>query len=345
MDIRHFVIEETALISEAVKKMDENGQGVIFICKENCLVGVLSDGDFRRYILKQGELTKEVRLIANVHPKTLTMDEQKTAVQFMKENKITAVPIINAQRQILKIYFLDGKVVSRHMEKPVPVVIMAGGKGTRLSPYTNILPKPLIPIGEKTITEHIMERFENVGCENFCMIVNYKKNLIKAFFQENDKRVEFVDEEKFLGTGGGLKLLEGKFQETFFVSNCDILIDADYNDMLEYHKKSKNIITMVCAEKKETLDYGTVEINEKSEILELKEKPRFSFLINTGLYILEPEFLQEIPEGEFIHITDLIQQCIEKGKKVGAYRVCEDSWLDMGQLDALNQMKNQLDMH
>lgn len=345
MDLRHFTVEETVSIKDAVKKMDENGRGIIFICKDNLLKGLLSDGDFRRYVLNKGELEKEVKEIANFHPKTLAMKEQNTAMQFMKEHRITAVPIVNAKGEIVKIYFLDGDIVYRHVDTAVPVVIMAGGKGTRLSPYTNILPKPLIPIGEKTITEHIMERFENVGCDEFHMIVNYKKNLIKAFFQESSKNVEFVNEEEFLGTGGGLKLLEGKFKDTFFVSNCDILIDADYCEMIEYHKKSKNIITMICAEKKETLDYGTVEVNQENEILELKEKPHFSFLINTGLYILEPEFLQEIPKGEFIHITDLIQKCILKGKKVGAYRVCEESWLDMGQMEALNEMRNRLDMY
>lgn len=344
MDLHDYIVDESTLISEVVRIMDKNGRGIVFVCKNNMLKAVLTDGDFRRYILNDGDLVKEVKEIANYNPKVLTIDDGKIAKKFMRENRVTSVPVINSEGKIVKIYFLDGTVVYNHIKTPVPVIIMAGGKGTRLSPYTNILPKPLIPIGEKTITEHIVERFKNIGCEKFYIIVNYKKNIIKAFVEENLSNVELVNEEEFLGTGGGLKLLKGKVNDTFIVSNCDILVDADYGEVLNYHKSNKNIITMVCAEKKEVLEYGTVEIDKNNDIVNLKEKPSFSFLINTGLYILEPEFLEEIPENEFVHITDLIQQCIEKGKKVGSYRVCEEAWLDMGQIETLNHMKSKLDM-
>lgn len=221
---------------------------------------------------------------------------------------------------------------------------MAGGKGTRLHPYTQILPKPLIPIGNQTITEHIMERFEQYQCSHFDMIINYKKNFIRSYFQDNEikRNVDFIEEPEFWGTAGGLKLLEGKYKSTFFVSNCDVLIDADYKDIYNVHKQEKNIITLVCAKKKIVIPYGTVSVNEKNEILEFKEKPEYTFLTNTGLYLVEPEFLKMIPEQTFIHITDVIQKCMNAKKKVGTYIIDEENFMDMGQLRELEQMREKL---
>ena len=223
---------------------------------------------------------------------------------------------------------------------------MAGGKGTRLYPYTQILPKPLIPIGEKTITEHIMSRFKEYGCSHFDMIVNYKKHFIKSYFLDNENTVDvdFIEETEFLGTGGGLRLLEGKYQSTIFMTNCDILIEEDYAKILEYHKKNNNIITMVCAEKNMLIPYGTVEISETGQALALKEKPRLSFITNTGFYVIEPEFLNMIPENTFIHITDIIQNCIDTGKKVGVYKILEEKWLDMGQMEEMERMRQKLNI-
>lgn len=344
MRIEQFIVAEETAIGEAIRQLDRNGHGIVFICENKHVKAVLSDGDFRRYILQGGDVTKSVKEIANYSPKVLPIEEQALASKFMKEQHITAVPFVNKNNEIIKIQFENGELVQDIINDPVPVIIMAGGKGTRLDPYTRILPKPLIPIGEKTITEHIMESFEKVGCNCFFMIVNYKKNLIKSFFQESDKKVEFFEEEQFLGTGGGLKLVTGKIKDTAFVTNCDILVNADYNTILNYHKSNKNIVTMVCAKKTETLEYGTVEMNENGQVLELKEKPQHYHLINTGLYLIEKEFLDEIPEDTFIHITDLIKACIAKGKRVGAYVVSEEAWMDMGQFEALDNMKDRLEL-
>ena len=124
------------------------------------------------------------------------------------------------------------------------VVILAGGKGTRLKPYTDILPKPLIPIGDQTITEHILDHFERYGCNRVLMIVNYMKNFIKSYFTDHDdkKDICFIEEKEFLGTGGGIRLLKEQIHETFFLTNCDILIDADYSEILSYHKKVKTLL-------------------------------------------------------------------------------------------------------
>lgn len=329
---------------EVMEFIDRNGHGIAFVCEKGFLRGVISDGDIRRYILKNGKLTDNVGHIINYHPKFLTVDTDVSITKFMKENRITAVPIVDQNGRIIRVEF-DNGIQAYAMDKlELPLVIMAGGKGTRLYPYTKILPKPLIPIGDQPIIEHIMERFSRFGCNEVYLILNYKKNLIKAFFEEEKSRkIHFIEEKEYLGTGGGLKLLESEIQTTFFLSNCDILIQADYADILNYHRKQKSIITMVCAKKQVTIPYGTVELSEQGNAACLKEKPTYSFLTNTGLYVIEPEFLSEIKENTCIHITDVIQKCMEEGKTVGVYTIKEEAWLDMGQMEELEKMRKRLE--
>ena len=341
METSKFCISENASLLEAMEQINNNSCGIVFVVnKENQLKGVITDGDIRRYILANGHLNTTAYTIMNKNPKYVYEKEQ--ASDLMKEFKIYTVPLLNEKNQIINLLF-DSKIQNR-TKINIPVVIMAGGKGTRLYPYTQILPKPLIPINDKTITEIIMDQFKLYGCDKFTMIINYKKELIKAFFndEEKDYDVCFVEEKDFLGTAGGLKLLEDKIQGTFFLNNCDVLIEEDYNEILKYHKKSENIITLVCALKKEIIPYGTIETDETGQIIELKEKPNFDFLINTGLYVIEPEIFDEIPTNTFIHITDVIQKCIDKGLHVGVYPISEDNWMDMGQLEELENMRQRL---
>lgn len=344
MNWSEYMAEPALPIIEAMKKMNRNSRGIVYVCAGKKLLGALTDGDIRRFMVKRGNLERPVSDIANMHPKYVRVPERAQAENIMKQWRIRSLPVVNEAGEIQEICFASEGSVGDRPNLGLPVAIMAGGKGTRLYPYTQVLPKPLIPIGDKTITEHIMDRFQAYGCTHFDVIVNYKKNFIKAYFQENEtpRDVSFIDEIEFLGTGGGLKLLRGRYSSSFFMSNCDILIDADYADMVRCHRESGNLVTMVCAKKRLILPYGTVEVTESGKALRLSEKPELSFTTNTGLYILEPEFLEMIPEHTFIHITDVIQSCICAGRRIGIYPVEEESWLDMGQMDELERMKKQL---
>lgn len=344
MNLQDFIVSEEKTVIEVMKVIDHNAKGIAFICKDDYLQAIVTDGDIRRFILKNGNLNESIKEIANYNAKYITNEDKVDYFSYMRKYSITALPIVNKDKKILTIRFLyDNKIIS-NTKLNVPVVIMAGGKGTRLYPYTQILPKPLIPIGDKTITEIIMDHFEAYGCNHFDMIVNYKKNFIKSFFIDNEVKrdVHFIDEAEFFGTGGGLKLLEGKYKETFFVTNCDIVIEEDYSEMIKHHKKEKNIITIVSAIKKTTIPYGTIDLSTEGQVLKINEKPSFSFITNTGLYIIEPRFLDLIPCDTFIHITDLIQECISKGEKVGIYPISEHAWMDMGQMDELERMRERL---
>ncbi|MBQ2982952.1 MAG: CBS domain-containing protein [Lachnospiraceae bacterium] len=346
MQIEEFIVYSETSIIETMNKIDKNSRRIVYVVDENrILLGAITDGDIRRYILKNGTINGLAMDVMNKEPKSLKKKNVHKAAELMKKYSITSMPVINDKGYLDYIEFDDGKKFYDTENLNVPVVIMAGGKGTRLYPYTQILPKPLIPIGEKTITEHIMDHFEVFGCEKFTMIVNYKKEFIKAFFRENEnqRNVDFVDETIFSGTAGGLKLIKDKVKSTFFMSNCDILIEDNYSEIFRYHKENRNIITLVCALKKEIIPYGTIVTDETGKIKKLTEKPEFEFLTNTGFYVIEPEFLDEIPDNTFIHITDVIQSCIDKNMRVGVYPVNENAWMDMGQMKELEKMRKKVE--
>ena len=264
----------------------------------------------------------------------------------MKQNYIEAVPILNEEKQIISVALLNEEGIAVKKTLNMPVVIMAGGFGTRLYPYTKILPKPLIPIGEIPIVEHIINKFKEYEVNKFHLIVNHKKNMIKAYFNEIERNydIDYADEDEPLGTGGGLSLLKGKINSTFILSNCDILIDEDYEKIYEYHKKENNLITMICSLKNIKIPYGVVEIGKYGEIDNMKEKPQISFFTNTGMYIVEPKVIEELEDGKIIGFPDIIEKYKSMGAKIGVYPIDENSWMDMGQLDEMEEMRRRLEL-
>jgi NDP-sugar pyrophosphorylase family protein len=224
-----------------------------------------------------------------------------------------------------------------------PVVIMAGGEGSRLAPYTKVLPKPLLPVGETPMVELVIERFQEYGCTDFILSVNYMADLIKTYFADisrGEYQVRFIEEDVPLGTAGSLRLLDSSIERTFFLSNCDTLIDADYSDILRFHKEGGHEVTIVAATKHFTVPYGVCEMGEGGLLARLREKPAFDFLVNTGFYVLEPGVVDDIPDGRVFHVTDLVDLYVGQGRRVGVYPVSEDSWVDMGHLeDAQAQLK------
>ncbi|GHV31900.1 mannose-1-phosphate guanylyltransferase [Spirochaetia bacterium] len=347
IDLTQFIVSEDMLIIDAMAIINRNARGIVFICKDTVVLATLTDGDIRRHILAGKSLTASVSEAAHYNFNALPAASSYTEIEaFCDKLSINIVPGVDQNGKLITIFFKDGKDKINDIKKiDVPVVIMAGGKGTRLYPYTKILPKPLIPIGDSTITEHIMEKFIDFGCNEFTMIVNHKKEMIKAYFSEIDTSeisIEFLDENEFRGTGGGLSLLKSLISETFFFSNCDILVLGDYYDMYEQHKNSGNLLTMVCATKSFSFPYGTVDVGEDGKIRSLLEKPSYSFLTNTGFYIIEPEFLKFVPDNIFIHITDIIQNCINQGNGIGVYPVSENQWFDMGNHEDMEKMVNKV---
>ncbi len=344
-ELEMFIGNERLSISEAMMKIDNNACGILFLIDSNSkLIGCITDGDIRRFLLSGGQMAGLALDAANKTPRySKTLEEAKLI--YHKKNYIV-IPIVNDNGIIVDLYTGDSEDTIHKPRNPIniPVVINAGGKGTRLDPFTRVLPKPLIPVGELPIIEHIMKEYQSYCCDEFHVIVNYKKDLMKAYFADNDNhyKITWYDEEKPLGTGGGLSLLRGKFSSTFFFANCDALLTANYGSMVKFHKENGNVITMVCAYKNMYIPYGVVEIGVNGLIEDMKEKPLMSFLTNTGIYIVEPEVIDDIEDGVSMGFPDIIEIERKRGKKVAVFPVSENDWMDMGQIPELEKMRIKL---
>ena len=342
--IEKFIAKKSINIAEAMQAIDGNGNGIIFLLDENdYLIACVTDGDLRRYLLSGGKMNDSVLHAANFHPKVARSIEE--AKRLYHRRNLVAVPLVDESKRVISVY--NGEKDEERKGKAelnVPVVINAGGRGSRLEPFTKVLPKPLIPVGELPIIELIMKEYQSYACNDFHIIVNYKKNLMKAYFYDNDNQynISWHDEIEPLGTGGGLRLLRGCIDSTFFFANCDVLLTADYESMLRFHKESGNVITMICANKTINIPYGVVEIGEQSVVKTMQEKPKLSFLTNTGIYIVEPEVIEDIEDDEMIGFPDIVERERQKGRKVAVYSVKEDDWMDMGQLPELEKMRIKL---
>lgn len=334
------IISLNHTILSAMKLMDERKRKLLFITNnENLFIGVLSIGDLQRAIINKYPLDSPIEKILREHITIAnTSDSFDKIKQVMIENRTESMPVIDENGYLRKILYWED-IIGASQQKGyhkinLPVIIMAGGKGTRLQPLTNVLPKPLIPIGEKTIIEDIMDSFAKYNCNNFYISVNYRADFIKYYLDnlcENKYKLSFFEENKPLGTAGSLGLLENKIDTTFFVTNCDILIDQDYSEILQYHYENKNELTIVAALKTYSIPYGTVQTGEKGLLEKITEKPDLTFSINTGFYILEPHLINEIPKNTFYHITTLIEKLKLENRKIGVFPISENSWTDIGE--------------
>lgn len=341
--IRKLCIPPEYTILEAIKVLDETHERIVLIVQKEKLLGVLTDSDVRKWILKSQDMTEKVTSAMTGDPIYVTQKDTYRAMSLMERHGIDAIPVLDEDEKLLDLLFryeTPEKKKRSGGQIDAPVVIMAGGKGTRLFPYTQVLPKPLIPIGNTTILEQVIDSFREAGCSRFYVSVHYKKNLIKAYIQDLHPayQVNYMEEEAFLGTAGSLYLVKDEIREPFFVSNCDILLDVDYSKVMKFHRKNKNAITLITSLKNYTIPYGVVNIGAEGQVESLSEKPEMSFLVNTGVYLLNPQVLQLIPQEKFMHITDLIQVCLERKEKVGVYPITEKAWEDMGEFSAMEEM-------
>lgn len=339
-DISQFLITPGITVRSAMKLLDSSHNKILFLINnENQLMGSLSDGDIRRWILCEGNLEEDVKNVCHKNPYAVDENYNIESVKIeTQKNKFTAVPVVNNHSRVVDILFWNEVFQGqperlKRKELDTPVIIMAGGQGTRLEPFTKILPKPLIPIGDKTILEVIIDKFLDYHVENFYLSLNYKAKIIKSYFEElqPNYNITYLYEDKPLGTAGGLKQLEGKIENDILITNCDIIIEADYTDLIKHHKEQNNDITLVASLKNYVIPYGICEIKNGGDLLSLKEKPEYNFLISTGMYVIKSKLLKYIPPNKSYHMTHLIEDVKKNNGKIGIYPISENSWIDTGE--------------
>ena len=313
--MKDILIKTDISIRQAMKVLNGTAKKCLVVVDNNTrLLGTLTDGDLRRAILDGMGFNESIAAVYNPNPIVIEEGKSKEELRaYFLENKVDLMPEVDSQNNVVgyktweQIFGNGNSKVIYDLE--VPVVVMAGGKGTRLEPFTKVLPKPLVPINEKPIIEHIIENFTEVGCSDFYLTVNYKGKILKAYFEElsPEYSVSFVDEPQPLGTAGSLKFLQGRFSKPFFVTNCDIIIKADYRELYRFHIEGDYDITLVASAKEYIIPYGTCELNGNGHLSHINEKPKYELLINTGLYIISPDILEMIPKNDFFHIDSKIK--------------------------------------
>lgn len=336
--IKESIIVPSATLLDAMTQMDDAKVKMLFVFTDEHFEGIVTIGDIQRAVIKNVPLISPLSTIIDKDKKYARPDEEKEVVRKkMLSLRAECMPVVDDNGELVDVYFwadMFGYTEPQQREKiNLPVVIMAGGKGTRLKPITNVIPKPLVPIGDKTILETILDQFESIGCTKFYMSVNYKADMMKYYLNQLDHQydIEFFQEEKPLGTIGSVSLLKGKITTPFFVSNCDSINEQDYRDVYDYHISNHNDLTIVTMVKSFKIPYGVIETGEDGLMVSLSEKPELTYQVNTGVYILNPNCIDEIPEGEFFHITHLMEKVKVRGGRVGCFPVSEHSWRDMGE--------------
>ena len=340
-DWRKIAVSETNTLLDTMRVIDETSlQFALVIDEENNLLGTVTDGDIRRGILRGEGLEVPISSVMNTKPKTakegLSLSQYKG---IMKSKKLKQLPIINDENKVIDVLFIDLLNVAANRNQ---VVLMLGGLGTRLRPLTNDIPKPMLKVGNKPIVETIVEGFKQYGYTNFVFSVNYKKEIIRNYFQSGEAlgvSIEYIEENKRLGTAGALSLFENQPSEPFFVMNGDLLTQVNFDQLMQFHIEQGAAATMCVREYEYQIPYGVIK-TEGTSLVAIKEKPVHRSFVNAGIYVLSPEVFEFIPKDMFYDMPTLFEQLISANKKTAVFPIHE-YWLDIGRIDDFNRANEQ----
>jgi len=301
------------------------------------LLGVFTHGDFRRAIIHKVNLNDKIKNFINKKYLFLNSTRNKKKIDnFFKVFNVENVPVIDKNKKLIKVVnkneFYNNILLKKNSIKNL-VIIMSGGKGKRLDPFTRILPKPLIPLGHEPIIKKIINSFVSQGASTFHLTLKEKARIIKSYLLNNSQNynLNFIIEKKAMGTAGSLRNLKNKTNMPLIITNCDILINEDYREILLFHDKYKADITIVAATKDFVIPYGVCEIKTKGILKKIVEKPQINLLVNTGFYILNPKILRLIPKNKSFDMDQLINLVNKKRGKIIVYPITEKNWIDVGQ--------------
>lgn len=326
-------------IKDALTALGEFGQNcLVVVDKNNNLQGTLSDGDLRSALLNKKSLKDSIKNIYQKNPFFLINNNfnKKEAEKILIKKNIDLIPVITKNKKVIDVIYwskIFGK--NKNINFDIPTLIMAGGRGTRLKPFTNILPKPLIPLNQKPVIDHIIDNFVISGIKNFYISINKNSHqIMKSYFhQKNNKyKIKFIEEKIPLGTAGSIKYLK-KNKKDFFVTNCDVIFDINFNNLYKFHKKNKYDLTVVCSYEENLLSYGVCKLEKNGLLRDIEEKPTFSYLANCGLYLISPKIFKVMPRkiNHSLDMNELISLALKKKFRIGTYIISHGSWYDVGQ--------------
>lgn len=325
------MISSSASVREAIQTIDSSLAQVAFIVAENqLLLGMVTDRDVRRGILNGVSLDESVVHIMNTTPTVASVnDDAESIFDMFKHTNFRHIPILDQKGCLVNVEFSNELVQSPYADNIV--VLMAGGKGSRLSPLTDLTPKPLLKVGNKPILETTLANFIKFGFQRFYFSVNYRAEMIENYFGDGSSwkvKIKYLREKEPMGTAGPLSLLSEKTADPIIVMNGDLLTNINLKHLLEFHLQHHVQATM-CVQKYEMkVPYGVVQM-EDGRIVNVDEKPSKSVFVNAGIYILEPEILKLIPENSFFDMTELFKRLIELNYSTAAFPIRE-YWLDVG---------------
>lgn len=337
------VLDNTVSVGKVIQTLNISALKIVLIKdSSNKLIGTVTDGDIRRGLLTGLQLDSPIDSVINKNPFVVPPNVNKdTVLNLMQMNKIQQIPIIDHQGNLIGLHVWDDLVTAQ--ERSNLFVIMAGGRGMRLRPFTDNCPKPLLRVHGKPILEHIIERAISYGYKNFLISINYLGELIEEYFEDGRKfgvSIKYIRESNYLGTAGSLGLIDEQIERDIIVTNGDAITDIDFNQMLDFHMEHKAAATMAVRTHEWQNPYGVIK-TQGAQIKEILEKPIYQSLVNAGCYVLHPSVLNVIQKNEYIDMTTLIEQMVQAGKISVAFPIHE-SWFDIGTSDdfiALNKKK------
>lgn len=331
-------IAPTASIREAMACIDRNQRGIVLVVEaDRALLGTITDGDVRRAMLAGLDLESPVSVILerkanSPYPRPVSAPvtaDRETLLQIMRERSVRQIPLLDEAGRVVEVVTQDDLLPAQIL--PLQAVIMAGGFGTRLRPLTEDLPKPMLPVGGRPLMELIVEQLQQAGIRRVNVTTHYKPEKIIEHFGDGHAfgvELNYVNEDRPLGTGGALGLMPQP-TEPVLVINGDILTQVDFRAMLDFHRENRADLTLAVRRYEMQVPYGVIEC-EGARVQYLREKPQLGFLVNAGIYLLEPAVYQFIPQGQHFNMTDLIQWLLDAGRTVVSFPIRE-YWLDIGQ--------------
>ena len=340
-DYKEHLINEEATINQALSQLNGllNSKILFVVNEKKELIGSLTDGDIRRGLLKNKSMSSSIDNIYQTEPKTLFLDElhPKNLIEI-RSKQYSIIPLIDKRRRLVDV--LNFNQYKSYL--PLDVVVMAGGKGSRLAPLTETIPKPLLQVGDKPIMEHNIDRLISFGIKNFWLSVNYLKNQIIHHFKDGKNGAEFnyLEEDQPLGTIGALSMISDFKNDHVLVTNSDLLTNLDYEDFYLDFLDQDADISMVTIPYEIVIPYGVVK-NQNNTVLGIDEKPTYTYYSNAGIYLMKKEVLQSIPKNLFFNATDLVDQQLKKNKKVISYPF-SGYWLDIGKHEDYQRAQNDI---